>query len=111
MRGALATELSSSAPDGERVYALCEYLHTWFKTLTANAALFMQKVNRLLAAPVLSDDAYALFKADTITYLSDFIADLDTLAGQIRARLDVLDQIGAARLRDALAAGEAASGQ
>lgn len=111
MLGHLVTELRSPAPDGARVYALCEDLHTRFKSLTANAALFMQKVNRLLAAPVLSDDDYALFKADTITYLSDFIADLDTLAGQIRARLDVLDQIGAARLRDALAAGEAASGQ
>jgi uncharacterized protein (TIGR02677 family) len=110
MLGQLVTELRVPS-DGARIYALCEDLHTRFKSLTANAALFMQKVNRLLAAPVLTDDDYALFKADTITYLSDFITDLDTLAGQIRARLDVLDQIGAAQLRDALDAGEAASGQ
>ena len=38
-------------PDGERVFGLCEDLHARFKGLTANAALFMQKVNRLLAAP------------------------------------------------------------
>jgi uncharacterized protein (TIGR02677 family) len=111
MLGQLVTELRSAVPDGARIYALCEDLHTRFKSLTANAALFMQKVNRLLAAPVLNAEDYALFKADTITYLNDFIGDLDTLAGQIRARLDVLDQIGPAQLRDALAAGETASGQ
>ena len=111
MLGQLVTELRSAVPDGARIYALCEDLHTRFKSLTANAALFMQKVNRLLAAPVLNVEDYALFKADTITYLNDFISDLDTLAGQIRARLDVLDQIGPAQLREALAAGETASGQ
>jgi len=111
MLGLLLSELGLPTPDGARVYALCEDLHTRFRSLTANATLFMQKVNRLLAAPVLNADDYALFKADTITYLHDFIGDLDTLAGQIRARLDALDQIGAAQLRAALMAGEAASGQ
>jgi uncharacterized protein (TIGR02677 family) len=111
MLGLLLSELRSPTPDGARIYALCEDLHTRFRSLTANAALFMQKVNRLLAAPVLNAEDFALFKADTITYLNDFIGDLDTLAGQIRARLDALDQIEAAQLRTALMAGEAASGQ
>ena len=53
----------------------------------------MQKVNRLLAAPVLDARDFALFKADTITYLNDFIADLDVLAVRIRQRLEDLDQI------------------
>jgi uncharacterized protein (TIGR02677 family) len=111
MLGLLLSELRSPTLDGARIYALCEDLHTRFRSLTANAALFMQKVNRLLAAPVLGTEDFALFKADTITYLNDFIGDLDTLAGHIRARLDALDQIEAAKLRTALMAGEAASGQ
>src|SRR5713226_6128726 len=105
MLGQLVSVLCMPQPDGERIYALCEDLHTRFRSLTANAALFMQKVNRLLAAPVLNAEDFALFKADTITYLNDFIGDLDTLSGQIRARLDALDQIEAARLRTALMAG------
>ena len=88
MLGQLIAALGASVPDAERVFGLCEDLHARFKGLTANAALFMQKVNRLLAAPVLEREDFALFKADTITYLNDFIADLDTLAGQIRQRLD-----------------------
>jgi uncharacterized protein (TIGR02677 family) len=111
MLGELAAALRAPLPDSERVYALCEDLHTRFKGLTANAALFMQKVNRLLAAPVLDPQDFSLFKADTITYLNDFIKDLDILAGQIRARLDALEAIDPAAVRNALAAGQAASGE
>jgi len=111
MLGQLVSVLCMPQPDGERVYALCEDLHTRFKSLTANAALFMQKVNRLLAAPVLDPRDFLLFKADTIAYLNDFIKDLDILAGHIRARLDALDRIDSAVLKAALAAGQAASGQ
>jgi uncharacterized protein (TIGR02677 family) len=111
MLGQLAAALWASVPDAERVFGLCEDLHARFKGLTANAALFMQKVNRLLAAPVLDARDFALFKADTITYLNDFIVDLDILAVRIRQRLDDLDQVGPAAVTAALAAAEAASGQ
>jgi len=111
MLGQLVSALCAPQPDGERIYALCEDLHTRFKSLTANAALFMQKVNRLLAAPVLDAQDFALFKADTIAYLNDFISDLDVLAGHIRARLDALDRLDATVLKTALRAGEAAAGQ
>ena len=111
MLGQLVSTLRAEYPDGERIYGLCEDLHARFKSLTANAGLFMQKVNRLLAAPVLDARDFALFKADTITYLNDFIADLDVLAGRIRQRLEGLDQIDPAAVSAALAAGEAASGQ
>jgi uncharacterized protein (TIGR02677 family) len=111
MLGHLVDALRVAPPEGERVFGLCEDLHARFKGLTSNAALFMQKVNRLLAAPVLDARDFALFKADTITYLNDFIADLDALAVRIRQRLDDLDQIDPAAFRAALAAGEAVSGQ
>ena len=111
MLGQLGESLRAAPPDGERVFGLCEDLHARFRGLTANAALFMQKVNRLLAAPALDARDFALFKADTITYLNDFIADLDVLAVRIRQRLEDLDQIDPATVRAALAAGEAVSGQ
>ena len=69
MLGQLVTALRATTQDADRVFALCEDLHARFKGLTANASLFMQKVNRLLAAPVLDARDFALFKADTITYL------------------------------------------
>ena len=68
-------------------------------------------MNRLLAAPVLNARDFALFKADTITYLNDFIADLDILAVRIRQRLDNLDQVDPAAVTAALAAAEGVSGQ
>jgi uncharacterized protein (TIGR02677 family) len=111
MLGQLVTALRATTPDAERVFALCEDLHARFKGLTANASLFMQKVNRLLAAPVLDARDFALFKADTITYLNDFIADLDILAVRIRQRLDELDQVNPAAVTAALAAAEGVSGQ
>lgn len=111
MLGQLVNALRAAPPEGERIFGLCEDLHARFKGLTANAALFMQKVNRLLAAPVLDIRDFALFKADTITYLNDFIADLDVLAVRIRQRLEDLDQIDPAAVKAALAAGEAVSGQ
>jgi uncharacterized protein (TIGR02677 family) len=111
MLGQLSAALRASPPDAERVFGLCEDLHARFKGLTANAALFMQKVNRLLAAPLLDARDFALFKADTITYLNDFIADLDILSVRIRQRLDDLDQVDPATVAVALAAAEAVSGQ
>jgi uncharacterized protein (TIGR02677 family) len=111
MLGQLVTALRATTPDAERVFALCEDLHARFKGLTANASLFMQKVNRLLAAPVLDARDFALFKADTITYLNDFIADLDILAVRIRQRLDDLDLVNPAAVTAALAAAEGVSGQ
>ena len=111
MLGQLVAALGVPVPDAERVFGLCEDLHTRFKGLTANAALFMQKVSRLLAAPALDARDFALFKADTITYLNDFISDLDILAVRIRQRLDDLDQVGPAAVTAALEAAEAASGQ
>ena len=111
MLAQLVSAMREPHPDGERIYGLCEDLHTRFKSLTANAALFMQKVNRLLAVPSIDVHEFALFKADTIAYLNDFIGDLDVLAGHIRARLDALDLIDAGTVRIALAAGETASGQ
>jgi len=111
MLGELAAELGAPELDGARIYALCEDLHTRFKSLTGNAALFMQKVNRLLASPLLEFTDFALFKADTIAYLTNFIGDLDALAGHIRSRLDAIDRVGPASLTAAFEAGEAASGQ
>ena len=111
MLGQLVTALRATTQDADRVFALCEDLHARFKGLTANASLFMQKVNRLLAAPVLNPRDFALFKADTITYLNDFIADLDILAVRIRQRLDDLDQVDPAAVTAALAAAEGVSGQ
>jgi hypothetical protein len=61
--------------------------------------------------PVLDARDFALFKADTITYLNDFIADLDILAVRIRQRLDDLDQVNPAAVTAALAAAERVSGQ
>lgn len=111
MLGQLVNALRAAPPEGERIFGLCEDLHARFKGLTANAALFMQKVNRLLAVPGLDIRDFALFKADTITYLNDFIADLDVLAVRIRQRLEDLGQIDPAAVSAALAAGEAVSGQ
>ena len=111
MLGQLVGALRATPPDAERVFGLCEDLHGRFKGLTAYAALFMQKVNRLLAAPVLDARDFALFKADTITYLNDFIADLDILAVRIRQRLKDLDQVDPAAVAAALATAEAVSGQ
>lgn len=111
MLGQLAELMRAQRPDGDRVFGLCEDLHTRFKGLTSNAALFMQKVNRLLAASAINVEDFTLFKADTITYLNDFIADLDVLAVRIRHRLDELDRLDPRAVAEALAAGEAASGQ
>jgi len=111
MLAELVDLFTADTPDPERLYGLCEDLHGRFKSLTGNAALFMQKVNRLLASPVVEASEFALFKADTIAYLNDFIADLDTLATHIRTRLDALDRTGSAARAAALAAGAAASGQ
>ena len=93
MLGQLAILLRAQRPDGDRIFGLCEDLHTRFKSLTSNAALFMQKVNRLLASSAIDVRDFTLFKADTITYLNDFIADLDVFAVRIRRRLDDLDQV------------------
>ena len=111
MLGELATVLDAPEPSGERVYALCEDLHARFKSLTTNAAAFMQKVNKLLSSPVVDTAEFALFKVDTINYLNDFIGDLDVLAAHIRHRLEVLDAVDPARRATALTAGQAASGQ
>ena len=95
----------------EAVYTCCEDLHNRFRGLTANAAMFMQKVNKLLTAPVVGGEEFALFKADTIAYLNDFLADLETTSADIRLRLDKLDKFGDDPLTRALAAGEHASGE
>ena len=110
MLGQLAALLRAERPDGDRIFGLCEDLHTRFKSLTTNAVLFMQKVNRLLASSAIDVRDFTLFKADTITYLNDFIADLDVFAARIRRRLDDLDQVDPSALTAAFAAGEAASG-
>lgn len=110
MLGQLAVLLRAQRPDGDRIFGLCEDLHARFKSLTTNAALFMQKVNRLLASSTIDVRDFTLFKADTITYLNDFIADLDVFAARIRLRLDDLDQVDPSALKAAFAAGEAASG-
>lgn len=110
MLGQLAILLRAQRPDGDRIFGLCEDLHTRFKSLTTNAVLFMQKVNRLLASSAIDVRDFTLFKADTITYLNDFIADLDVFAVRIRRRLDDLDQVDPSALTAAFAAGEAASG-
>lgn len=111
MLGELAAVLDAPDPDGARVYALCEDLHARFKSLTTNAAAFMQKVNKLLNSPVVETAEFALFKVDTINYLNDFIGDLDVLAAHIRRRLDVVDAVDPTHRAAALAAGQAASGQ
>jgi uncharacterized protein (TIGR02677 family) len=107
----LVAALAAADPDGDQVFGLCEDLHARFKSLTTNAAAFMQKVNKLLSSPVLDTAEFILFKADTITYLNDFVGDLDTLAGHIRRRLDQLDAVDPARRAAALRVGQNASGQ
>src|SRR5947208_934914 len=52
MLGDLVDHLRSREPDGARIYSLSEDLHTRFKSLTGNASLFMQRVNRLLNSPM-----------------------------------------------------------
>jgi uncharacterized protein (TIGR02677 family) len=107
----LVAALSTERPDGDQVYGLCEDLHGRFKSLTTNAAAFMQKVHKLLSSPVLDTAEFTLFKADTITYLNDFIGDLDTLSAHIRRRLSELDRIDPARRAAALRAAQESSGQ
>lgn len=109
--GELGELLAATPVDGERIFAVGEDLHSRFKSLTGNATLFMQKVNKLLNSPVVDTSEFVLFKADTISYLNDFIADIDTLSERIRRRLDALDRLDPAARRAGLAAGEAASGQ
>jgi uncharacterized protein (TIGR02677 family) len=109
--GRLAELVGSDQPDGDEVYVCCEDLHSRFRSLTANAALFMQKVNKLLGSPVVNGEEFALFKADTIAYLNDFLADLDTLSMDIRGCLDALNGYGADALQRALSAGERSSGE
>jgi uncharacterized protein (TIGR02677 family) len=111
MLAELASAMAAMQPDGERIFALCEDLHNRFKTLTANATAFMAKVNRLLNSPVVAESEFALFKADTITYLSEFLTELDTQSIHIRRRLDELDRVVPDRRAAAIMAGEAASGQ
>jgi uncharacterized protein (TIGR02677 family) len=103
--------LAAQVPDGERIFAVCDDVHTRFKNLTSNAKLFMQKVNRLLNSPVVDSSEFALFKADVIAYLNEFIGDLDTLSAQIRGRVAALERLDPAARAAGLAAGEAASGQ
>jgi uncharacterized protein (TIGR02677 family) len=103
--------LAAPVPNGERIFAVCDDVHTRFKNLTSNATLFMQKVNRLLNSPVVDSNEFALFKADVIAYLNDFIGDLDTLSAQIRGRVAALERLDPAARTAGLAAGEAASGQ
>ena len=107
----LAELVASDLPNGEDVYACCEDLHSRFHSLTANAALFMQKVNKLLGSPVINGEEFALFKADTIAYLNDFLTDLDSLSVDIRSRLDTLDGYGEVALLRTLATGERSSGE
>ena len=111
MLGELSAALDIASPDGDRVYTLCEDLHARFKSMTTNATVFVQKVNKLLNSPVVETAEFALFKVDTINYLNDFIGDLDVLAAHIRRRLDAVDAVDPDRRVAALAAGQAASGQ
>jgi uncharacterized protein (TIGR02677 family) len=48
MLGQLAILLRAQRPDGDRIFGLCEDLHTRFKSLTTNAVLFMQKSHESL---------------------------------------------------------------
>ena len=107
----LVDALAAAEPDGDRVFGLCEDLHARFKSLTTNAAAFMQKVNKLLSSPVLDTAEFTLFKTDTIMYLNDFIGDLEFLALHIRRRLDQLDAVDPGRRAAALGAAQMASGQ
>jgi uncharacterized protein (TIGR02677 family) len=71
----------------------------------------MQKVNRLLAAPLLETAEFALLKAETIAYLGDFLADLDTVGGRIRIRLAELDAVSMDRRTAVLAMAGVTSGE
>ena len=108
---ALAGQLASAVPDGDAIYTRVEELHGTFKAMTGNAALFMQQVNRMLAARRLDVEEFYRFKQDTIAYLTGFLADLDELAPDIRQRTVRLAAIEPVRRNAALAAAARASGQ
>ena len=47
MLGQLADLLRAQRPDGDRIFGLCEDLHTRFKSLTTNASLFIAIASRV----------------------------------------------------------------
>jgi uncharacterized protein (TIGR02677 family) len=102
---------SAEQPDGAVLYTRLEELHRSFKALTGNAAIFMQKVHRLLRSPVVEVAEFQVFKAETIAYLAGFMAELTELADEVRGQLDALDALGEPRRAAALAAAAAASGE
>ena len=97
-----------TAANGEELYDTLNELHTIFRTLTANATLFMQQVSRVLYAATLDPESFNSFKAETVAYLTTFIDDVEVLAhdvGMQQRRLAGVDNgTQAAALRQAAAA-------
>jgi uncharacterized protein (TIGR02677 family) len=104
-------ELISTTGDAEQLYTALEDLHASFRTLTANATLFMQTVSRVLHAPALDPDRFHAFKAETVTYLTTFIEDLDALTRAICTRVTAWQALPPGQLAEALQRAGAASGQ
>ena len=104
------TQLGEDSPDGEGLYSTLNDLHSNFRTLTANATLFMQAVSRVLHAAGLDPERFQSFKDETVSYLTTFIDDLSVLSADIRLQLDRLQALPADRTCAALTAAGRASG-
>jgi uncharacterized protein (TIGR02677 family) len=97
--------------DDEQLFTTLEDLHASFRTLTANATLFMQTVSRVLHAPALDPERFQAFKADTVTYLTTFIDDLGALTTAICTKLAEWAALPGEQVATALERAGAASGQ
>ena len=96
---------------GEELYNTLNELHTIFRTLTANATLFMQQVSRVLYASTLDPESFNSFKAETVTYLTTFIDDVEVLAHDVGTQLRRLAAVDESTQAAALRQAAAASGE
>lgn len=103
--------VGADSVDGSQLYVRVEELHRSFRTLTGNAGVFMQKVNRILRSSILAVADFQVFKADTVAYLTGFIRELGEFAEQIRDRLATLAGLGEPVLHAALLTAARASGE
>jgi uncharacterized protein (TIGR02677 family) len=100
-----------AAADGEQLYNTLNELHTIFRTLTANATLFMQQVSRVLYAATLDPETFNNFKAETVAYLTTFIDDVEVLAHDVSTQLRRLSEVDEPSQSAALRLAAAASGE
>ena len=94
--GSLVEEMARTddGPRPDRLYEGLFNVHEQFKALTENAGIFLARLHEAIDASEVRLDAFIAYKEAVITYLDDFVRQLQGISPRIVGALESLDATG-----------------